>query len=340
MDLRIKEINGNNVLYIENTNEEFSIFDRQFYKSIYNARFAKILSRQLLLLTVVVPLAGCSVSKNIDVIPDDNIIYVSLNQDSSVSQIPLEEYLIGVVAAEMPASFGAEPLKAQAVAARTYALNKISQGIVLETTTFHQAYITEDEMRQIWGKEYEKYYNIVKDAVNSTNGEVLTYKKTLIDALYHASNPGRTTNSEDYYKNEIPYLRSVESKYDYIMNNNYTYRYSIEDFKKVFNIDDFELNIEYNSIDNTVITNISINGVMIPGASVRSKLGLSSAYFSINVYNGEVIIISKGNGHGVGMSQYGAYGMGINGHNYKEILHHYYTDVELVNYNIDVTYSK
>ncbi len=340
MDLRIKAVNGNNVLYVENTNEEFSLFDGKLYKSIYNARFAKLISKRLLLLTIIVPLTGCSISNNVEAIPDDDVIYVSINQDNMISQVPLEEYLVGVVAAEMPASFGEEPLKAQAVAARTYALNKIAQGYILETTTFHQAYITEDEMRTLWGKDYDKYYNLVKKAVDSTIGEVLTYNNKLIDALYHSSNPGRTSNSEDYYTNNIPYLRSVESKYDYLMDNNHTYKYSLDEFKKALNIEDLTLNIGTNTIDNTVVLDVNLNGTTVSGTYLRSKLGLRSAYFSITVYNDEVIVNTKGYGHGVGMSQYGAYGMGMNGYNYSEILHHYYTDVELVNYNNDITYSK
>ncbi len=340
MDLRIKEINGNNVLFIENTNEEFSLFDGNLYKSIYNARFAKLISKKLLLLTIIVPLSGCSISNNVEAIPDGDVIYVSISRDNVITQIPLEEYLIGVVAAEMPASFGLEPLKSQAVAARTYALNKVSLGFVLETTTFHQAYITESEMRTLWGKDYDKYYNIVKDAVETTEGEVLTHNNKLIDALYHSSNPGRTSNSEDYYTNEIPYLRSVESKYDYLINNSHTYKYSIEEFKKNFDINDLTLNIDTNTVDNTIVLEVNINGVSLSGSYFRSKLGLRSAYFTITIVNDEVIVNTKGYGHGVGMSQYGAYGMGMNGYNYKEILHHYYTSVELVNYNNDITYSK
>ncbi len=340
MDLRIKEVNGNNVLYIENTNEEFSLFDGNLYKSIYNARFAKLISKKLLLLTIIVPLSGCNISNNVEAIPDDDVIYVSINHDNTVTQVPLEEYLIGVVAAEMPASFGEEPLKAQAVAARTYALNKVSLGYTLETTTFHQAYITDEEMRTLWNKDYDKYYNLIKNAVNDTSGEVLTHNNKLIDALYHSSNPGMTSNSEDYYSNEIPYLRSVESKYDYLINNNYTYRYSVDEFKKMLNIEDFTLNIETNAIDNTIVLEVTINGVGVSGSYMRSKLGLRSAYFNITVFNNEVVINTKGHGHGVGMSQYGAYGMSMNGYKYKEILHHYYTNVELVNYNNDITYSK
>ncbi len=340
VDYRIKKVNGNNVLYVVNTNEEFSIFDSKLYKSIYNARFAKIISKKLTILTIIVPLAGCSVTTNVEAVPEGEIIYVSINEADGISEIPLDDYLIGVVAAEMPASFGTNALKAQAVAARTYALNKVAQGVILEITTLHQAYITEEQMRTLWGSDYDKYYKIVRKAVYDTTGEVLTYNSKLIDALYHASNPGMTSNSEDYYTDEIPYLRSVVSDYDYSMENSYTYTFQINDFKRFLNITDDEIIIEHNTIDNSIVLNMNINGTTYSGSYLRSKLGLRSAYFSIEVSDKEVIIESKGHGHGVGMSQYGAYGMSMNGHNYKEILHHYYTGVELVNYNNVTTYSK
>ena len=247
----------------------------------------------------------------------------------------LEEFVIQVVAAEMPASFFDEALKAQAVAARTFSEYKIKhEGITYEDlyNSTDQAHIDEDEMKNKWGSDFEKYYEKIKKAVNETKGEILTYNDEVIKSYYFAMSNGYTEDSLSVFNESVPYLQSVVSTAD----NESLNKFEVE---TIFNKDEFceELEIECSNliVNNQIldktgrIKEITINNKMFTGIDVRKKLNLRSTDFKIEESNNEIKITTRGYGHGVGLSQYGANGMAEEGYNYKDILKHYYKDVEI-----------
>lgn len=263
----------------------------------------------------------------------DNNIYVSVRRsDGRVVSLELEDYVTGVVGAEMPALFSSEALKAQAVIARTYALKANSMGRVLSDNESTQSYKDNGELASIWGGNYSSYYSKIKDAVNSTKGIYLTYNGNYIEALYHSTSNGKTEDSSNVWGNSYPYLVSVESSYD---NTNpsfsisKSFSYSELSSKLGFSVNgDSDFNIlGYTSGGR--VSSISIDGNIFSGVSFRSMLGLRSADFDIVKNNDGVVITTRGYGHGVGMSQYGANGMGKAGYSYRDILLHYYPGVSL-----------
>lgn len=252
--------------------------------------------------------------------------------DGRIIQIGLEDYVVGVVASEMPAEFSTEALKAQAVAARTYALKKTAAGITLTTNSETQCYKTEAELRSMWGSSFDKYYTKVKNAVYSTSGECVTYNGNLIDALYFSTSNGKTEDSVNVWGNSIPYLKSVDSSFE-IGANGYeaTKTFSKTAVCQKLNIDEPSFsNIKI--LEKTVgdrIKKISIGGKTFDGVQIRTLLGLRSADFTITTSGDNVIITTRGFGHGVGMSQRGAHILAQRGWNYKDILRYYYTGVSI-----------
>lgn len=254
--------------------------------------------------------------------------------NGSVITIGLEEYIIGVVAAEMPASFNSEALKAQSVLARTYALKAQSTGKTLTDTVSTQAYIDTSEMQNKWGSSYSTYYNKIKSAVESTKSEYLTYNGNYIEALYHSTNNGKTESSLDVFGNYYPYLVSVTSEYDK----------SASSYLRTITMDlntissKLGINLTSDSVieilsytDGSNIKEINIAGSTFTGKQVRETLGLRSADFDMVINENNVSITTRGYGHGVGMSQYGANGMANAGYGYKDILSHYYPGAVLKN---------
>lgn len=262
-------------------------------------------------------------------------------EDGNIIKIPFEEYIIGVVSAEMPAEFEIDALKAQAVASRSYVLKKIEKNINNDYDILgsiqDQVYIDNDKLKEKWKDKYDTYFKKIKDAVDSTKGEYLTYQGNIIEAFFFSTSSGMTENSEDVFTSSLPYLRSVESSYDKMSpvfkgTNNI----SLKEFY-------MNLNLTYNDKPNIKvleksntghIKKISVDDKVFKGTEFRKLLNLKSTYFDIKVENDKVIINTLGNGHGVGMSQYGANFMAKEGKNYKEILKHYYKDVEISKINV------
>lgn len=265
-------------------------------------------------------------NEKIDVIIKD----VAKNEETNLD---LEEYIIGVVAGEMPASFEIEALKAQAVAARSYALAKIAnsnESYDLVTDVTNQVYITVAEMQKKWGSDFDFYYNKIKDAVNSTQSVVMKYNDKVINAYYFAMSNGSTEDVSLVFGEEQDYLKSVDSAWDESVKNFIvTTEFSTPDFCSKLDIDCSQVNIE--SIDRSStnrVNSITINNKEFKGTTFRSLLNLRSTDFTIEVSD-NIKITTKGYGHGVGMSQYGANEMAKNGASYEEILNHYYQDVDI-----------
>lgn len=252
--------------------------------------------------------------------------------NGQVINLGIEDYVIGVVAAEMPASFNIEALKAQSIVARTYALKKVNRNEKLNDTTSNQVYKDNEQLKKVWGNDYDKYYSKVKNAVMSTAGEYLTYQNDYIEAVYHSTSNGKTEDSYAVWGNSFPYLKSVNSPWD-LKASSYLRETSkeFEVLKQITGIDFNEFtNIQILSrTSGDRIEKIKINDIVFSGVELRMLLGLRSADFDIVLENGKVNFITRGFGHGVGMSQYGANGMALAGHSYKEILSHYYSGTTL-----------
>ena len=252
--------------------------------------------------------------------------------NGGVINLNMTDYLIGVVSSEMPASFNLEALKAQSVLARTYALKAKQTGKKLTDTVSTQSYIDIDQMKNKWGNSFNTYYNKIKNAVENTNEEYLSYNGNYIEALYHSTNNGKTESSLDVFGNYYPYLVSVSSEYD---KNASSYLRTISmPLDTISN--KLGLSLNNDSVINILsytdggnIKEININGNNFSGKKVRELLGLRSADFDISISDNNANITTRGYGHGVGMSQYGANGMANAGYSYKDILSHYYPGTTL-----------
>ena len=252
--------------------------------------------------------------------------------------LELENYIIGVVSAEMPASFNEEALKAQAVAARTYALYMIkhsNKDYDLISDISNQGYYDKEDMMLKWGKDYEYYYNKIKKAVNDTKGEVLTYNDEVIIAYYFAMSNGKTENVQNVFREEKDYLKSVDSSWDKNVRDFEVRKcFSYEEFKNKLNIKDNYINIQDIKRNNTNrVEHIVINNKIYRGTDIRKLLNLRSTDFDI-ILKDNIYIYTRGYGHGVGLSQWGANEMAKMGHNYKEILYYYYQNTKIKNINV------
>ena len=258
-------------------------------------------------------------------------IYDQVNDVKKV--LNLEDYIVGVVAAEMPASFEYEALKAQAIAARTYAMYKIdnSRGDYdLVTDVSNQAYIDDEAMKNKWNSEYEFYKAKIERAVSETKNIIMTNHQKAICAYYFAISNGYTEDSTFVFGESHDYIKSTESLWDINVNNyEVTTTLSKNEFCEKLNINCDEITI--NNIDYTSshrVNSITINGTKFTGVEVRKKLDLRSTDFEI-IIGSDITIITKGYGHGVGMSQYGANEMAKMGKTYEEILNYYYKNIKL-----------
>ena len=266
----------------------------------------------------------------------NSMVRVYNEETDTIKYVPIEEYVVGVVAGEMPIEFEIEALKAQAVAARSYVMIQMERNIKKDydvvDTVMNQVYLDKQHLMTVWKNEYTENINKVKMAVLETKGEYISYDGKVAEALFFSTSPGFTENSEDIFSTKVAYLRSVESTWDeispvYITNTTYT----LEEFYNLLNLEYTDnLNIEVTGQTSTGrIKKIKINGKELTGSYVSSKLNLKSTYFEIIKEGTKIIIKNKGYGHGVGMSQYGAQGMAKKGYTYQNILKHYYTGIEI-----------
>ena len=265
----------------------------------------------------------------------DKEIYIDLLINNEKKQIPLEEYLVSVVGAEVPALFDMEALKSQAVASRTFALyQENTRGYV---TTADQAYNSLEELQQKWQDNYYTYLKRITDAVNMTKNQVITYNKKLIKSYFYAMSNGYTTTSLSVFNETLPYLNTIMPTSDNETNTKFkvTKKVSKDEFCKTLNIDCAALTINNIITDySNRIETLSINKKTYTGIEIRKIFDLRSTDFTITAENNDIIFTTKGYGHGVGMSQYGANAMAKEGSNYKDILKYYYQGVTIEEYKI------
>lgn len=306
-----------------------------------------VISQAYVLLCIgIVPfiMSRCSFkANNIDNI--DNISEQNTTDESpkvlpyAVGGENIEEYIKGVVAAEMPASFPIEALKAQAVASRTYAIRAIDNADKdLQPSDIGQAYITKEKMRENWGDNYDYCYNRVCDAVNSTAGEIMEYDGEPILAVFHSTSAGITETAGNIWNYDLPYLESADSPGDTYAPNFESIKVIKEDeiislIKEKYSDFDCKKDKLFDSIkilsrsDAGYITEINIGGKSFTGKQVREMLGLRSTNFTVAKNENGIAFTTKGFGHGAGMSQYGAKYMAEQGTDYKGILQHYYKNI-------------
>ncbi len=261
-----------------------------------------------------------------------------------IQDIGIEEYIKGVVAAEMPALFEMEALKAQAVAARTYALKKIQDNEDITEAEIGQAFLSKEELKERWGKDYNTYFKRISKAVDETRNEVMMYDDEMIDAVFHSTSSGYTENSENVWSVALPYLQGVESKNDEkapdfitekVINSKEVISKLQNKYKdlKLTNIPLFQQIQIIERSQAGYILQIQIGNKIITGKEMRELLELKSSNFTISQNNNELIFITKGYGHGAGMSQYGANFMAQEGSTYEEILKHYYKGIKITKYS-------
>lgn len=254
-----------------------------------------------------------------------------------IDVVPIEEYIVGVVSGEVPISFEMDALKAQAVAARSYVLKQLeynrNNDYDVVDTVMNQVYLDSDQLKNRWGNDYVANLNKAKMAVLETKGEYLDCNGSVVEALFFSTSTGYTENSGEVFPTQQPYLKSVASTWDADVSpvfNDYFY-FKLGDFYSKLGLPYSDtLYVEaVNTTSTGRIKQVKINGKIFSGDDVQYLLGLRSTFFSI-IQNGEDITINtKGYGHGVGMSQYGAQGMALNGYKYDEILKYYYQGVEI-----------
>ena len=258
-------------------------------------------------------------------------IFVKVKIDQKIVEIPLEKYIIGVVAGEMPADFNVEALKAQAVAARSYVLKKISNNQEVTNDTLTQVYLDKKKMKIKWQNKYKENLEKIKKAVQETKGEYLVYDNDIIEALFFSTSSGYTENSEEVFSESRPYLKSVVSSWDSISPVYQETRYFLkDDFCQKLDIDCQKIEIEIIEKTKTGRSKkIKVNDKIFTSSEFTKRLFLRSSFLTIEQTDDYIIIETKGYGHGVGMSQYGAQAMALIGYNYQEILKDYYQDVEI-----------
>ena len=264
---------------------------------------------------------------------------VAVHYDKSSDLNDFDKYIIGVVAAEMPALYNSEALKAQAVASRTYSINSMERGDITDYSKIGQAYIDEAEMAKRWSGSFDEYYSKIAEAVLSTSKEIILYEGEPIVAVFHAFSGGRTENSEDVWKEDLPYLKSVSSSFDANANGfEQEVRFSGSEFitllqavypDLVFGKGDIIEQIKINEYtQGGYVKSITIGNKIMSGTTLRGILTLRSANFEVYRDMDKIVFVVKGYGHGAGMSQVGANCLAEEGYTYKQILEHYYSGID------------
>lgn len=272
--------------------------------------------------------------------------------EGTAVELRLSDYLVGVVAAEMPASFEPEALKAQTVAARTYTLYQMAHGSagkhassadLCDDPGCCQAYLAEEKLRENWGDAAEENLNKICAAVSATDGMAILYGGEPILAAFHSSSAAGTEDAAAAWSSSVPYLQRVKSpeKEENVPNYRTSVSFTAEEFRALFcaaypagklsgNCGDWVKNILRD--ESGYVTSVQVGNQSLRGVELRRMLGLRSACFDVAAGEEQLTFTTRGYGHGVGMSQYGANALAEEGKDWREILQWYYTDVSIEAY--------
>lgn len=288
--------------------------------------------------------------------PQELTVSLYITSKNRIEKILLEEYVKGVVAAEMPASFKIEALKAQAVAARTYVYKRMrskggtgcslhKEADVCDDPTHCQAWISTGQMLKKWGIfAFYHYYSKISQAVNSTSGMIILYQGKPIDPLFHSTSGGKTENSEDVWGNFVPYLRSVtspgeEASPKFIAIKQLPVSEVVSKIRQKWpdiSIDPQKPESQWEVIERSEggrIKKMRIGNRIVNGTEIRELFELNSTNFKWERNKDQIKFTTIGYGHGVGLSQYGANAMAEKGASFVDILKHYYTGIEIKKIN-------
>ncbi|MBD3920789.1 stage II sporulation protein D [Paenibacillus sp. PR3] len=274
---------------------------------------------------------------------DKLMVHVYLTKQKRIETVPLELYVRGVLAGEMPIDFELEALKAQAIATRTYIVRRLAMqdrsGVPGEKadvtdTVDHQVYVPLKELAEKWpaGEEQKSSMQKLTKAVEETSGEVLTYQGEPIEAAFFSTSNGYTENVEDYWQLSLPYLKSVASPWDEKISPRYKQTVEMKEkelYRRLGAKDDGKPPRILETTEGHRVKTAVIGGKTFTGREVREKLDLPSSQFEWTISDGKATITTYGLGHGIGLSQWGANGMAKEGASAAEILLHYYTGVKL-----------
>lgn len=325
-----------------------------------NIKWAAVMGAAFGITLIVLGVRGCNIVREKESKQDEKeyeaaTVCIYDDESGTTYSLPLEEYVLRVTAAEMPASFSLEALKAQAVAARTYTVRKMADPCgkggadVCTLSSCCQAYKSEAELNEIWGENAEMYFEKLRSAVNATRSLILTYDGEPIEALFHSSSGGMTENASDVFGGDAPYLKSVLSPNE---EGSAHYRNTVSFTRKQFasavnaaiggaELDENRLEAQLEILERSEsgrVKAMRVGSTTITGRELRSALGLNSTAFTIEFGESRVKVTTLGYGHGVGMSQYGADAMAQRGADFEEILLHYYSGAEIE--SIDLTKIK
>ncbi len=303
---------------------------------------------------LVLMLRGCAIARNGGTEPDadadgdggEAMVSIYDAEADKVYSLPLEEYVLRVTAAEMPASFSEEALKAQSVAARTYTARRMrifggkpcgrGGADVCTDSTCCQAYRTREELCKKWGDAADMYFAKLDGAVSATRGIILTYGGKPIEALFHSSSGGMTEDAANVFGGNAPYLKSVSSPGEEAFSHyGATVSFTRAQFAAAVNAGIKGADISKDKLEEQVkiletsesgrVMKLKLGKKTVSGRELRRALGLNSTAFTMDISPERVTLSTRGYGHGVGMSQYGAEAMARRGADYEEILLHYYT---------------
>lgn len=266
----------------------------------------------------------------------DDTVRVLDSISSKVVEVSAKNYVLGALAAEMPASYSEEALKAQAVACYTYYRyikenadnsNSLIDYDITDSSGTHQGYLSDEQMKEKWADKYDSYHSKLESVVLSVLGECIMYEGEPIFACYHAISSGQTSSSKAVFGTNMPYLKSVTApgdklSPDYDSEKAFTQSELIEKLNLKDGSDNIIKNISTD--DNGYVTKITLKDKSYTGLELASLLELKSPNFSAEYKNEKYIFSVKGYGHGVGMSQYSADYMARQGSTYQEIITHFY----------------
>ncbi|MDI3256895.1 MAG: stage II sporulation protein D [Kyrpidia sp.] len=273
------------------------------------------------------------------------VIRVYRTATGTVTPVPLEDYVAGVVAAEMPANFQLEALKAQAVAARTNAVRALARpgrapngADITDDHTRDQAYLSPDDLRHRWGSAFAGKYQRIQQAVRATAGQILVYGGQPIEAAFFSTSNGYTASAREVWGKNLPYLQSVPSPWDAEVAPRFrdTKTVSLQQLADALHLDAVPAATGGSLIQvldespTHRIKELRVGDRTLSGNEFRAALGLNSTSFTWTVSKGQVIFQTSGYGHGVGMSQYGAEALARQGKTAEDILQYYYRGTAVV----------